>query len=754
MSEKKITLPIIGMTCANCASTIERTLTKKTEGIIQAVVNLATEKATVTYVPGMIDYPQIVSAIRSIGYDVIETRGDELESTDLEQQARRREVNIQTRKFWTGVSLALPLFIFSMLRDFQILGSWAYHIWSLWLMFILATPVQFYVGSDYYRGAYKSLRNLSANMDVLVAMGSSVAYFYSIIITIALTLNIHQFGHHVYFETAAVIITLIKLGKLLEAQAKGSTSQAIKKLMQLQPRTARVLRHDQEMDIPLSEIKINDIVIVRPGEKIPVDGVITEGQAAIDESMLTGESMPVEKKNDDQVFAATINKNGLLKMRTQKIGRETVLAQIIKLVEQTQASKAPIQKLADKVSAIFVPVVILIALAVFIIWWSFSGDFTSAALRLVAVLVIACPCALGLATPTAIMVATGRGAQSGILFRNSEALDLAEKVSRIILDKTGTITTGKPAVTEIIVSANGGFDEDRLLSWTATAEKGSQHPLAQAIVREAKTRQLKLTHPERFESFSGFGITAEIEQHKIVIGRSSFLTEHDIMIDRLLSEAKRMENEAKTVVWIAIDQKLGGIIALEDPLQDDAITAISKLLQAKYQIALVTGDNRNTARAIAQKSGIHDVYAETSPVEKAELVDKLKQQSRGLVAMVGDGINDAPALARADVGMAMGGGTDIAMETADITLMGNNLINVQQALELSKNTMHIIRQNLFWAFFYNLILIPVAAGIFYPLSFLPSFLRTLHPMLAALAMAFSSVSVVTNSLRLKNIKLS
>jgi Cu+-exporting ATPase len=753
MNEKEITLPISGMTCANCASTIERVLTKRTAGIVQATVNLATEKATITYLPDQVDYPQIVSAIRQAGYDVIDTRGAEGDSADIEQQARDRELKKQTRKFWTGVSLALPLFIFSMVRDFQLLGSWADQTWSLWFMFLLATPVQFYVGSDYYRGAYKSLKNLSANMDVLVAMGSSVAYIYSLIVTIATTFQVHDFGHHVYFETAAVIITLIKLGKLLEAQAKGKTSQAIKKLLHLQPKTARVLRAGQEVDIPLRELTIGDLVIVRPGEKIPVDGIITDGSAAVDESMLTGESMPVEKKTGDQIFGATINKNGLLRMRTTKLGSETVLAQIIKLVEQTQASKAPIQKLADKVSAIFVPVVILIAVAVFILWWVFSGDFTAAILRLVAVLVIACPCALGLATPTAIMVATGRGAQLGILFKNSEALDQAEKVSHIVLDKTGTITMGKPVVTEVRVAAESGFDEKQLLYWAASAEKGSQHPLSEAIVRSAGLLNLKLNHPAYFESHSGSGITAEIENHKIVIGKKSFLLQQGIAIEGLAAAAKHMESEAKTVVWIAVDQQLGGIIALHDPLQEDAIPAISQLIKENYQLSLVTGDNRITAEAIAYKTGIRDIYAEVLPVEKADLVDRIKKQCKGLVAMVGDGINDAPALARADVGMAMGRGTDIAMETAEITLMNSSLKSVLQALNLSKTAMRIIRQNLFWAFFYNLILIPVAAGVFYSLSFLPSFLRTLHPILAALAMAFSSVSVVSNSLRLKNARL-
>jgi Cu+-exporting ATPase len=749
VAEKEITLPISGMTCANCATTIERTLNKKTAGIVQAVVNLAAEKATITYNPAKIDYPQIVSTIRNIGYDVIETAAAEDSSIDSVQLARDREIQIQSRKFWTGVFLTLPLFIFSMSRDFQILGPWVYQIWSFWFMFLLATPVQFYVGSDFYRGAYKSIRNLSANMDVLVAMGSSVAYIYSLILTIAMTLKIHDFGHHVYFETAAVIITLIKLGKLLETRAKSKTGQAVKKLIQLQPKTARVIRDDQQLDIPLRQLKINDIVVVRPGEKIPVDGVITEGMATIDESMLTGESMPVEKKIDDLVFGATINKNGLLKMRTTKIGSETVLAQIIKLVEQTQASKAPIQKIADKVSAIFVPTVILIALVVFVLWWLFSGNFTTAILRLVAVLVIACPCALGLATPTAIMVATGLGARLGILFRNSEALDRAEKVTHIILDKTGTITAGKPEVTEMKTVLKAGFDEERLLYWAASAEKGSLHPLAEAIVRAADQRNIKLVHPDQFKSYAGSGITAIIADHNIIMGRSSFLTEWSIPVDPLLTEARRMESEAKTVVWIAIDQQLAGMIALGDPLQEDAVAAISKLVQADYHLSLVTGDNRITAESIARKTGIRNIHAEVLPVAKADLVDKIKKQSKGLVAMVGDGINDAPALARADVGMAMGRGTDIAMETAEITLMGNSLKSVYQALELSKRTMRIIRQNLFWAFFYNLILIPVAAGVFYPLYFLPGFLRTLHPILAALAMAFSSVSVVTNSLRLR-----
>ena len=747
-------LAITGMTCANCAATIERILNKKTHGIIQAAVNLASEKASVTYIPRVIDYQQIVSAIRNAGYDVIEKSGDEEDPADIEKQAREREIKTQYKKFWTGVFFSLPLFLFSMLRDFQLLGSWAYQNESLWLMFLLATPVQFYVGSDYYRGAYKSLRNRSANMDVLVAMGSSVAYFYSAVLTIALTLDTHSLGHHVYFETAALIITLIKLGKLLEVRAKGKTSQAIKILMNLQPKTACVLRLDQELNIPVRDLKINDIVIIRPGEKIPVDGVVTDGNSSVDESMLTGESMPVEKKNNDLVYAATLNKNGLLKMKAQKVGRDTALAQIIKLVEQTQASKAPIQKLADQVSAIFVPVVIAIAAIVFTVWWFASGDFTTAILRLVAVLVIACPCALGLATPTAIMVATGRGAQLGILFKNSTALEQAEKITHIILDKTGTITTGKPIVTDIIISNLKQYDENQILTLAASVEKGSKHPLAEAIVQTAFNRNLELKHPDRFESHTGFGVTARVNGHMVIIGRSSLLTTRNISIDSLALAAARLESEAKTVIWVAIDEQPAGLIAIQDSIRLDATESILILKEMNFKISMITGDNRITAESIAEKVGIGEIYSGVLPAEKADLIGTIKETAHGLVAMVGDGINDAPALARADVSIAMGSGTDAAMETSDITLMHNRLKSVQETLQLSRITMRTIRQNLFWAFFYNLILIPVAAGAFFPLHFLPPFLRTLHPILAALAMAFSSVTVVTNSLRLNNTHLS
>jgi P-type Cu+ transporter len=754
MSEKNINLAITGMTCANCALTIERVLNQKTEGIVRASVNLASEKADITYNPGRIDVPQIVRAIRASGYDVIETEENHDLPADIEQQVRNREIRIQRQKFWIGVSFALPLFLFSMLRDFQVWGPWAYHTWAIWFMFALATPVQFYVGSDYYRGAYKSLRNRSANMDVLVAMGSSVAYLYSVVLMGYTTFGSAHSGHHVYFETSAVIITLIKLGKLLEARAKGKTSQAIKKLMRLQPKTARILLQGKETDIPVGDLKPGDIIIVRSGEKFPVDGEVLEGQATVDESILTGESKPVDKKTGDDVFGATINMDGLLNIKATKVGAATVVSQIIKLVEQTQASKAPIQKIADRVSAVFVPGVLLTALVVFFIWLIFNGNFTTALLHLVSVLVIACPCALGLATPTAIMVATGRGAGMGILFKNSEALDLAEKVSHIILDKTGTLTTGRPVVTDIRVSPFGGIDEHRLLFLAASAEKGSQHPLAEAIVQETRSRNLHPVHPHHFESFSGSGVAAEIDGQHVLVGRSSLLLAREIIPDTLLAEARQMEAEAKTVVWVAVNRKVAGIIALSDDLPEETVQAISQLSAKKYDLTMITGDNRITAQSVANKTGIRNFYAEVLPAEKADIVGRVKSKIRGLVAMVGDGINDAPALARADVGIALGSGTDIAMETADITLLHSGLSGVDRALALSKATMRIIRQNLFWAFVYNLILIPVAAGVFYPLEFLPSFLRTLHPILAALAMAFSSVSVVTNSLRLKKIRLS
>jgi Cu+-exporting ATPase len=689
----KMEMPITGMTCANCVSTVERGLSK-VEGVTDVTVNLATEKATVTYVPGLVTRGDLVAQVERIGYGVVEA-ADEGELEDAEQAAREAEIRKQARLFWTGVAFALPLFLLSMLRDFGVLGAWSHQPWVNVLMLALATPVQFYVGWQYYEGGYKALRNGSANMDVLVALGSSVAYFYSIAVMLGLS-------GHVYFETSAVIITLIVLGKLLEARAKGRTSEALKKLMGLRAKTARVVRNGQEADVPIEEVVVGDIVVVRPGEKIPVDGVVVEGTSSVDESMITGESMPVTKRVGDQAIGATLNKTGSFKFEATAVGRETALAQIIRLVEEAQGSKAPIQRLADEVAGIFVPVVIIVALAVFAIWLFLvpAADFADAIIRLAAVLVIACPCAMGLATPTAIMVGTGKGAENGILFKSSAALERAHKLGAIVLDKTGTITRGEPSVTDVVRSDHANVADDAtLLRLAASAERGSEHPL-----------------------------------------------------NGLQAEAERLQNEAKTAMWIAVDGEAAGVIAVADTIKEGSKEAIARMHDLGLLVLMLTGDNQATADSIGAEVGVDRVLAEVLPGDKADIVKQLQNEGYQ-VGMVGDGINDAPALAQADVGIAIGTGTDVAMETADVTLMRGDLRSVPQALKLSKATMATIKQNLFWAFFYNSILIPIAAGVLYPFAWAPDFLRQLHPILAALAMAFSSVSVVSNSLRLRRVKV-
>ena len=733
----KIELAITGMSCANCVRAVERTLLKKTPGIIAATVNFATEKGSIEYLPHQITPAEIVAAIKKAGYGVVQPSMDALE--DVEAAARAVEVKEQTRKFWIGVVFTLPLFILSMSRDFGLVGAWASATYVNWLMLMMALPVQFYVGWDYYVGAWKSLKNGSANMDVLVAMGSSVAFFYSL----AVLLN-PVFGEHVYFETAAMIITLIKLGKLLEARAKSQTSAAIKKLMGLQPKTARVLCDGVESDIPIKSVIVGDVLIIRPGEKMPVDGKVIEGESAVDESMLTGESLPVHKQKGDAVIGATLNKQGLLKIKATKVGAETALAQIIRLVQEAQGSKAPIQHLADRVSSIFVPAIIVIAISTLLIWWLGVGtDFTTAMIRMVAVLVIACPCALGLATPTAIMVGTGKGATQGILFKNSEALEQAHQLNTIVLDKTGTITTGQPRVTDIILGETE-FDENEILRLAASAERGSEHPLGEAIVQTALERHLSLVEPQKFEAISGKGILATVENRQMALGNQLF--EKTAFLQ---SEINRLQAEAKTVIRVAIDNKPVGLIAVADTIKEGSKEAVAEMHRLGLQVILLTGDNQATAEAIAKEVGIDRALAGVLPNEKANEIKKL--QKTGLVAMVGDGINDAPALAQADVGIAIGTGTDVAMETADLTLMRGDLRAVPQAIALSTATMRIIKQNLLWAFAYNILLVPIAMGALYPFESLPMMLRFLHPALAAGAMAFSSVSVVMNSLRLRKL---
>ncbi len=763
-TQTQIILPVVGMTCANCAATIERNA-KKVAGVSEAVVNFGTEKVTVIYDPALTTPQAIVERIERAGYKVPLVQADSPEAqVDAEQAARQQEISHQTRQLWAGLFFTFLVFLinhnwlmlFMTVYGLGSLEQWVYPFWVNVALLVLATPVQFYTGWDYYVGGYKALRNRSANMDVLVALGSSVAYFYSVIVTLGLL------SAPTFFETAATIITLIKVGKLLEARAKGKTSQAIKALIGLQAKTARVERDGAELELPVEQVRVGDVVIVRPGEKIPVDGVVVSGYSAVDESLLTGESLPVDKKAGDAVIGATLNQQGLLKIEAVKVGRETTLAQIVRLVEEAQGSKAPIQAVADRVAAVFVPVVITIALVTFIVWLASGAGFIHALVRLVAVLIIACPCALGLATPTAIVVGLGRGAGQGILFKNSTALELAHKLQTIVLDKTGTITKGEPAVTEIIVNSelsivNCERSETRanspfILRLAASAERGSEHPLGAAIVRAAQEQGLVLSEVAGFEAVPGQGVAANVDGHHVLLGNLRLMAERKVRLNGLSEKAHRLQHEAKTAMWVAVDGQASAVIGMADTIKDSSKEAIVALQQQGLQVVMMTGDNQATAQAIAVQVGISQVMAEVLPGDKAAHLAKL--QAEGLVVgMVGDGINDAPALAQADVGIAIGAGADVAIEAAGISLISGDLRGVAKAIQLSRATMRVIKENLFWAFAYNVLLIPIAAGVLAFFPSLPVYLRELHPVAAAFAMAFSSVMVVGNSLRLRQVKI-
>lgn len=721
----KSILNIDGMTCASCATRVEKGL-NKLSGVQKANVNLALERATVEYNSSDITLQDIIKKIEDIGYKASEK---EEENTDAEKAAREAEIKNQKRKFIISAILSFPLAL-AMLEYVNVaIPEFLVYIWFQWL---LATPVQFYVGWQFYRGAYKALKNGTANMDVLVALGTSAAYVFSLWETLT-------GGDQLYYETSAIIITLIVLGKLLEAIAKGRTSEAIKKLMGMQAKTAHVIRDGKEHEIPIEDVVVNDIIVVRPGQKIPVDGEVIEGFSTIDESMLTGESIPVDKKVGDTVIGSTINKHGTFKFKTTKVGKDTALAQIIKVVEDAQGSKAPIQKLADVVSGIFVPIVVVIAIITFFIWYLFVGvEFAYALAASIAVLVIACPCALGLATPTSIMVGTGKGAENGILFKGGEHLQNVQKLNTIVLDKTGTITKGEPELTDIHATSN--FSEEEVLRLTASAERSSEHPLAQAIVKGANKKGIALTDATSFNAIPGHGIEAEVEGKTLYIGTRKLMKEKQIPYSSLEAKMEQMESEGKTAMLIAINNQLMGIVAVADTVKEDSQEAIAKLKKMGLKVVMITGDNQRTAEAIAKQVGITEIRAEVLPEDKAKEVQALIDQGE-IVAMVGDGINDAPALATADVGIAIGTGTDVAIEAADVTLMRGNLSAIVDAIILSRKTMRNIKQNLFWAFIYNTLGIPVAA------------FGLLAPWIAGAAMAFSSVSVVTNSLRLKRIKL-
>lgn len=764
---ENVDLPLLGMDCVNCAKSIERQL-NSVDGVVEATVNFSSERAAVSYIPGVATIDNLTAAVRKAGFDVLQVDAN-ADEVDAEAAARQSELRHQWTRLIVGTIFSLPLFILSMSRDFGLLGMWSHANWVNWLFFVLATPVQFYVGRDYYVGANRSLRNNSANMDVLVAMGSTVAYVYSVAVLIAKSLGTNALGEHVYFETSALIITLIVLGKVLEVKAKGRTSEALKKLIGLQPKNARVIRNGVEEDIPIQSVLVDDIVVVRPGEKIAVDGIVLEGHSAVDESMVTGESLPVDKEVGDSVTGATLNKQGVLKVQATKVGRETMLAQIIRQVEHAQGSKAPLQRIADRISAYFVPAIIVIAILTFIVWLAVGAGFVPALLRLTAVLVIACPCAMGLATPVSIMVGMGKGAEKGILFKNGTALEQAKSMTAVVFDKTGTITKGEPAVTDIVISESVNGDSvqkvaapgngnqqlstaDYFLQLAASSERGSEHPLGEAIVKSARDKGIALGDPQKFEALPGLGIQAFVGEQDVLLGNLRLMEERSVHLNGLGPKAEALQNEAKTTMWLAVNGQASALIGVADTIKEGAKEAVAELQSRGLDVVMMTGDNLATADAIAKQVGITRVFAEVLPGDKANHVAQLQKEGH-TVAMVGDGINDAPALAQADVGIAMGTGTDIAMETADVTLMRGDLRTLPQAIDLSRATIRNIWQNLGWAFGYNIALVPIAMGVLAPFAWAPVFLRQLHPILAAAAMAFSDISVIGNALRLKRVKI-
>lgn len=804
---RQVILPITGMTCANCVATVERNV-KKLDGIDEAVVNLVTEKATISFDPEKIDLNKISDRVTKSGYGIATSeilllvpgltdpgeaasleekikrlegvrnatvnlsssrllvsliptvlsrnelnqliKGWGVDATDLNDEggedelaARQRETNHQKRLLVTGLVLTIPIFIISMARDFGLLPqAIAGAGWLNYLLLALAAPVQFVVGWQYYQGAYRALRSGSANMDVLIALGSSVAFFYSIPIVLGILQG------HPYLETSAVIITLVRLGKYLETKAKGNTSAAIKKLQALRVKTARVVREGIETEIPFEDVRVGDALLVKPGERIPVDGVIIDGLSSVDESMLSGESLPVEKRTGDEISGSTLNKYGLIKMKALRVGKDTMLSQIIRLVEHAQETKAPIQKLADQISKVFVPVVIGLALLTFILWMIAnpqSNDMhevnstTRALINMVAVLVIACPCAMGLATPTAIMVGTGRGAEMGVLFRSGEALERAGKTDVVVLDKTGTITRGQPQVTDIYPIEEGTTKEE-LLRLAASVEKGSEHPVGEALIAAAGEMGLVLSDPANFIAVPGKGVAAEVNGERVLVGTTDFVQENGFEVERFTRQVELFRQQGKTIMVVAHQKKIIGVIAAADTIRNGSREAVDELKRMGLQVIMLTGDNIQTAAEIARQSGIEHVVAGVLPEGKIDEIRKLQTEGK-VVTMVGDGINDAPSLAQADLGIAIGTGTDVAVAAAPVTLIGSDLAGVVKAISLSRKILKTIRQNLFWAFFYNVVLIPAAA------------LGLLNPMLAAGAMAFSSVFVVTNSLRLKKSRI-
>lgn len=739
---RKVQLPVRGMSCASCVERVEHAL-RSVDGVLNASVNLASERATVD-VLATTPLADLKRAVRNAGYEVLDVEGSEgTPAEDYERDARRREISTLRHKLIAGAVLSVPI-LWGSLPHMGV-AVWTPEILMNWyVQLALATPVQFWAGWQFYRGAWAQARHRSTDMNTLIAVGTSAAYLYSVAATFfPQWFRTGGLEPQVYYETAAIIIVLILLGRYLEARAKGQTSEAIRRLVSLRPPNARVLRDGGELDLPVEEVLVGDLIVVRPGEKVPVDGIIKEGRATLDESMLTGESLPAEKGPGDVVIGATINKTGAFTFVATKVGRDTLLAQIIRLVQEAQGSKAPIQRLADRVASSFVPAVMALAAFTFLAWLIFGPEpsLTYALVTFVAVLIIACPCALGLATPTAIMVGTGRAAEQGVLIKGGEALEIAHRIDTVVLDKTGTLTKGQPAVIDL--RPLNGFTEAEVLRLAASAEWGSEHPLGGAIVHHARARGLELVRPERFDAVPGRGIEAVVDGHVVLVGNPLLLTDRRVSLDGAESAGRELAREGKTAMYVVVEGRVAGVLAVADTLKPNSREIVRALRQMGLDVVMLTGDNRATAEAIARQVGIEDYLAEVLPQHKAEEVKKLQGQGRR-VAMVGDGINDAPALAQADLGIAIGAGTDVAIESADVVLIGEDLAGILTTIRLSRATMRTIKQNLFWAFVYNIVLIPLAAGALYPF-----FGILLNPMLAALAMALSSVSVVTNSLRLR-----
>jgi P-type Cu+ transporter len=749
---KKI-FPVEGMTCASCVSRVEKKL-RSLQGVTDAQVNLASERATVEYFESRLEMNDFRDALEQIGYHVPQGEIENLSNRDLEEERHRQETRqLALKLVFSGIA-AVFIMAGSMRDTLGFLPEWepaTYHF----LFFLLATPVQFWGGWQFYRGTWAGLRHRYADMNTLIAVGTTVAYAYSVFATF-LPSALKTFGPEVlvYYDTSAMIIALVLMGRLLEARAKGRASDAIKKLIGLQPKTARVEREGRELDIPVDQVVQDDILLVRPGEKVPVDGVLVEWPTTIDESVITGESMPVEKQVGDPIIGASINKTGYFKMRATRLGKDSVLAHIIKMVEEAQGSKAPVQRLADQVAGIFVPVVIGFASLAFIVWWVWGNSlavlptdpFLFAMMIFISVMIIACPCALGLATPTAIMVGTGRGAELGVLIKGGEILEQVQRIDTVVFDKTGTLTLGQPEVTDIAIPPDQDMNDIELLALAASLEKGSEHPLGEAIVAAANKRDIVLPPMQDFRVLPGFGAQARVDGHDVVIGNRKLMEEEGLDFSSVETELEVWTREGKTPMLVQVDGRLGGVIAAADQIKPHAKEAVARLKQKGMKVVMITGDHALTARAVADALGIDEVLAEVLPGDKANEVKQLMEQGR-FVAMVGDGINDAPALAQAHIGIAMGSGTDVAMETSDITLMSRNLNAVVDAIELSRSTLRKIKQNLFWAFFYNILGIPIAAGVLYP-----AYGILLKPLFAAVAMSFSSVSVVSNSLLLKRFK--